>query len=130
MDFEGRGITLLEARTLTDRLITELARTKRVLMVERNTMNDVLNEQGYETEGCMSDECAAEVGALLGVDLMINGSVGKIGNTYTIDAKMFKVSTGAAENMKNITYQGPVDGLIVEIEILAWQILDLSPQET
>ena len=29
MDFEGRGITLLEARTLTDRLITELARTKR-----------------------------------------------------------------------------------------------------
>lgn len=127
MDFEGRGITLLEARTLTDRLITELARTKRVLMVERNTMNDVLNEQGYETEGCMSDECAAEVGALLGVDLMINGSVGKIGNTYTIDAKMFKVSTGAAENMKNITYQGPVDGLIVEIEILAWQILDLSP---
>ena len=50
MDFEGRGITLLEARTLTDRLITELARTKRVLMVERNTMNDVLNEQGYETE--------------------------------------------------------------------------------
>jgi len=127
MDFEGRGIPATEAQTLTDRLITELSRTKKVILVERSTMNDVLNEQGYETEGCTSDECAAEVGALLGVDLMISGAIGKIGNTYTIDAKMFKVSTGAAENMKNITYQGEVDGLIIEIEILAWQILGLTP---
>jgi TolB-like protein/TM2 domain-containing membrane protein YozV len=127
MDFEGRGIPATEAQTLTDRLITELSRTKKVILVERSTMNDVLNEQGYETAGCTSDECAAEVGALLGVDLMISGAIGKIGNTFTIDAKMFKVSTGAAENMKNITYQGEVDGLIIEIEILAWQILGLTP---
>ena len=130
MDFEGRGITMGEAETLTDRLITELSRTKKVILVERGTMNDVLNEQGYETAGCTSDECAAEVGALLGVDLMISGAIGKIGNTYTIDAKMFKVSTGAAENMKNITYQGEVDGLIIEIEILAWQILGLNPPKS
>ena len=130
MDFEGRGISLGEAQTLTDRLITELSRTKKVILVERSTMSDVLNEQGYETEGCTSDECAAEVGALLGVDLMISGAIGKIGNTYTIDAKMFKVSTGAAENMKNITYQGEVDGLIIEIEILAWQILGLNPPKS
>ena len=90
-------------------------------------MNEVLDEQGFKKDGCSSDECAAEIGAMLGVDLMINGSIGKIGKTYTIDAKMFKVSTGVAENMKNITYQGPVDGLIVEIEILAWQILGLNP---
>jgi len=130
MDFEGRGISMGEAQTLTDRLITELSRTKKVILVERSTMSDVLNEQGYETEGCTSDECAAEVGALLGVDLMISGAIGKIGNTYTIDAKMFKVSTGAAENMKNITYQGEVDGLIIEIEILAWQILGLNPPKS
>jgi TolB-like protein len=130
MDFEGRGIPATEAQTLTDRLITELSRTKKVILVERSTMNDVLNEQGYETAGCTSDECAAEVGALLGVDLMISGAIGKIGNTFTIDAKMFKVSTGAAENMKNITYQGEVDGLIIEIEILAWQILGLTPPKS
>ena len=88
MDFEGRGITMGEAETLTDRLITELSRTKKVILVERGTMNDVLNEQGYETAGCTSDECAAEVGALLGVDLMVSGAIGKIGNTYTIDAKI------------------------------------------
>ena len=73
------------------------------------------------------DECAAEVGAMLGVEFMISGAIGKLGNAYTIDAKMFSVATGAAESMKSITYSGAVEGLIVEIEILAWDILGLDP---
>jgi hypothetical protein len=89
-------------------------------------MVDVLEEQGFESGGCASDECAAEVGAMLGVEFMISGAIGKLGDTYTIDAKMFSVATGAAESMKSITYSGKVDGLIVEIEILAWDILGLD----
>ncbi len=130
LDFEGRGISILESQTLTDRFTTELANTDRVRMVDRNTMTDVLVEQGFSSGECTSEECAAEVGAALGVEFMINGSVGKIGNTYTIDAKMFSVATGAAESMKNLSYQGEVDGLITEMECLAWDILDLPiPQK-
>ena len=40
---------------------------------------------------------------------------------------MFAVATGAAENMQSVTYQGKVDGLIVEIELLSWKILGLNP---
>ena len=127
LDFEGRGITREEAQTLTDRFTTSLASTEKVVMVERGTMVDVLEEQGFEAGECASDECAAEVGAMLGVEYMISGAIGKLGDTYTIDAKMFSVATGAAESMRNITYSGKVDGLIVEIEILAWNILGLDP---
>jgi TolB-like protein len=127
MDFEGRGITMQEAQTLTDRFMTALASTEKVVLVERGTMVDVLEEQGFESGGCASDECAAEVGAMLGVEFMISGAIGKLGNAYTIDAKMFSVSTGAAESMKSITYSGAVEGLIIEIEILAWDILGLDP---
>ena len=63
---------------------------------------------------------------MLGVEFMVNGAVGKLGDTYTIDIKMFAVATGAAENMQSVTYQGKVDGLIVEIEILSWTILGLD----
>ena len=127
LDFEGRGITTQEAQTLTDRFNTALASTEKVVMVERGTMNDVLAEQGFEAGDCTSDECAAEVGAMLGVEYMISGAIGKIGNAYTIDAKMFAVATGAAESMKSITYTGAVEGLIIEIEVLAWDILGLDP---
>ncbi len=127
MDFEGRGITMQEAQTLTDRFTTSLSSTEKVILVERGTMNDVLEEQGFTAGECASDECAAEVGAMLGVEFMISGAIGKLGNAYTIDAKMFSVATGAAESMKSITYSGAVEGLIVEIEILAWDILGLDP---
>lgn len=95
-------------------------------MVGRGTMVDVLTEQGFEAGECTSDECAAEVGAMLGVEFMISGAIGKLGDTYTIDVKMFSVATGAAENMKSVTYQGKVDGLITEIEILGWTLLGLD----
>ena len=129
MDFEGRGISVLEAQTLTDRFNTSMQKTKKVLMVERGTMTDVLVEQGFDTGACTSDECAAEVGAMLGVQFMVSGAIGKLGDTYTIDIKMFSVATGAAENMQSVTYQGKVDGLITEIEILGWTILGLDPPQ-
>jgi len=127
LDFEGRGISLMEAQTLTDRFTTAMSGTKRVQMVERGVMSEVLEEQGMTGAECSSQECAAEVGAMLGVEFMVNGAIGKLGEAYTIDVKMFSVATGAAENMKSVTYEGKVEGMIVEIEILAWTILDLDP---
>jgi len=129
LDFEGRGISQLEAATLTDRLSSELANTDAVILVERNQMSEILDEQGFQQSGCTSAECAAEVGALLGVKNMISGAFGKLGNTYTIDAKMFSVESGATIKTVSKSYKGEIDGLITEIEILAWEILGLTPPD-
>lgn len=129
LDFEGRGISQLESATLTDRLSSELGNTDAVILVERGQMTEILDEQGFQQSGCTSDECAAEVGALLGVQNMISGAFGKLGNTYTIDAKMFSVETGATINTVSKSYKGEIDGLITEIEILAWEILGLQAPE-
>ena len=127
MDFDPRGISLLEAQTLTDRFSTEISNTGKAILVARSTVLEVMEDQGYDTSGgCTSEECAAEVGALLGVKYMINGAIGKLGETFTIDAKMFEVATGAAARTKNATYTGNIDGLITEIEILAWEMMGLK----
>ena len=130
LDFEGRGISVMEAQTLTDRFTTSMSSTDRVQLVERGVMSEVLEEQGMTGAECTSQECAAEVGAMLGVQFMVNGAIGKLGDTYTIDVKMFSVATGAAESMKSVTYAGKVDGLIVEIELLAWTALGLDPPKS
>ena len=127
LDFEGRGISAMEAQTLTDRFTTAMSNTGRVQLVERGVMSEVLEEQGMTGSDCSSQECAAEVGAMLGVQFMVNGAIGKLGEAYTIDIKMFSVATGAAENMQSVTYEGKVEGMIVEIEIMSWTILGLDP---
>ena len=127
LDFEGRGINQMEAATLTDRLMSEMVATNAVIMVERNQMNEILQEQGLQQAGCTSSECAAEVGALLGVQNMVSGSFGKLGNTYTVDAKMFSVETGATIRSVSKTYKGEVDGLLPVIEVVAWELVGLTP---
>jgi len=126
LDFEGRGISQMEAATLTDRLMSEMVSTDAVIMVERNQMNEILEEQGLQQAGCTSAECAAEVGALLGVQNMVSGSFGKLGNTYTVDAKIFSVETGATIRSSSKTHKGEVDGLLTIIEIVAWELVGLQ----
>ena len=127
LDFEGRGINQMEAQTLTDRLMSEMVNTNAVIMVERNQMEEIMQEQGFQQSGCTTSECAAEVGALLGVQNMVSGSFGKLGNSYTIDAKLFSVSTGGTIRSVSKTYKGEVDGLLTIIEIVAWELVGLTP---
>ena len=127
LDFDGSGITTQEAEVLTQRLGSELVQTNALIMVERNQMSEIMDEQGFQQAGCTSAECAAEIGALLGVQKMITGSFGKIGNSYTIEARMFTVETGQTEKTVSKTYKGEVDGLLAEIQIVAWELVGRDP---
>ena len=127
LDFEGSGITNQEAQVLTQRLGSELVNTGSLIMVDRNQMSEIMEEQGFQQSGCTSAECAAEIGALLGVQKMITGSFGKIGNTYTIEARMFAVETGQTQKTVSKTYKGEVDGLLPQIQIVAWELVGIEP---
>ena len=100
LDFEGKGINLQEVQTLTERMRTEIGNTNAVRLIERKAIESIMAEQGLAQSGCVTDECAAEVGQLLGVQYMINGILGKMGDSYTIDAKMFSVESGETVRAK------------------------------
>lgn len=125
LDLEGRGISALEAATLTDRMRSELVKTGAVTVVERGQMQQILSEQDFQMTGCTSDECAVEIGQMLGVTKMIAGSIGKIGSTFTADLRIIQVGTGAIENTMTRDYRGEIDGLITEIEHISWELVGL-----
>jgi TolB-like protein len=129
LDFEPRGINTLEAATLTDRFTSEIGKTEAMVLVDRTMVEEILKEQGFQQSGCTTDECAVEVGAMLGVQFMISGAIGKLGDTFTIDAKMVSVESGASVETRNVTYIGKVDGLVTEIELLAWDIMNIEPPQ-
>jgi hypothetical protein len=112
LDLEGRGISALEAATLTDRLRSEMVTVGAFVVVERGQMEMLLEEQGFQQTGCTSAECAVEVGKLLGVQKMITGSIGKLGELYTVDARMFDVQTGEIERVSKREHRGGIEGLI------------------
>jgi curli biogenesis system outer membrane secretion channel CsgG len=66
---------------LSDMLITALVETKKFVVIERSELDQILTEQGLGMSGAVTPQSAAKVGQLLGVELMITGSVSEFGTT-------------------------------------------------
>lgn len=94
MRLKAEGVSLSEARIITARLRTELFKTKKYTIVERERMADILREQGFQLGGCTSDACVVEAGKLLGVAVMVAGEIGKMGEMYTLSIRLIDVQSG------------------------------------
>ena len=104
LDFDGQNVSAADVQTLTERMRTEIGNTNAVRLIERKAVEKIMQSRGFNRQDVLADECAAEVGQLLGVQFMVSGTIGKIGKTYTIDAKMFSVETGetSAHQERNV----------------------------
>ena len=98
MGFEATNINEAEVRILTDRLTTKMAQAGKFVIIERARMNEVLAEQGFQQSGCVSSECAVEAGSMLGVEIIVTGSIGKLGDLYTMDVRAISVESGKIIN--------------------------------
>ncbi len=94
IDFQANGISNTEINALTDRLRNELVKIGDYRVIEREMMNDILQEQGFQQTGCTTTECLVEMGELIGVAQIIGGSISKIGAIHTVSARIIDVTTG------------------------------------
>lgn len=129
MDLEGRGISAMEAATLTDRLRSEMVNVGVFQVVERGQMEMLLEEQGFQQTGCTSAECAVEMGKLLGVQAMATGSIGKLGTMWTLDVRMFDVGTGEISKVSSRNFQGGVEGLLDLLKVVTRDLAGLPTEE-
>jgi hypothetical protein len=112
IDFDGFGISTQEASVLTNRLSTYLVQAGVYRIIERGQMKQILEEQDFQMTGCTSDECAVEIGQLLGAQLILAGSFGKIGSTYTIDMRIIDVTTGGIIQTASHDTRGEIDDVL------------------
>lgn len=101
--FEERGgVTKSDAASLADRFIEKLISTGKFRVMERNEMDLILREQGFQQTGaCLDNECLVEIGQLIAVQKIIAATVSKVGGMYSISVKLLDVATGAIE--KNVS---------------------------
>ena len=112
LDLEASGISAIEATSLTNRLRNALVRIGTITVVERGQMEQILGEQDFQLTGCTSNECAVEVGQLLGVTTMVAGSIGRVGSTYSIDIRSIDVQSGRITHSLWRDYRGEIDELL------------------
>ena len=98
-DLVSKGLDQSDADLITDRLRSELIQIGTFRVLERDQMQTILKEQGFQKSGaCNESACIVEIGQLLGVQQMIAGTIGKIGSTYTFSIRMINVGSGEIMN--------------------------------
>jgi TolB-like protein len=117
LDFDARaGISKDEAASLSDAFSSEIIRIGEFVVVDRNRLRSILQEQGFQqSEACSQVECVVEVGRILKVEKMFVGTVGKVGNTFTVTIQVVDVQSSHIEATVNKPYRGEIDGLLTEV---------------
>ena len=82
-------------RNVQDILYTNLIQ-RGMTVVEREKMEQVLNELGKSFIGMIDSSTAAEIGKMLGVEAIVVGTVADMGNSVDLRARLLDVEKGAA----------------------------------
>jgi TolB-like protein len=111
-DLQAQGVTQSDAAVISEQLRYQLYHLGAFTVLERNQMETILKEQGYQQTGCTSEQCAVEMGQLLGVKQIITGSIGKVG-TYTIlNVRFIDVATGKIVFNESEQVKGNIDEVL------------------
>ena len=116
------GLSNQEAITLTNRLRSRLVITNAFVVLERGQMEVILNEQGFQNTGCTTTECAVEMGKLLNVQMIVSGSIGKVGRIFTVDISLIDIKTAKIEESFIFDHDGEIGGLVKTMETVAKDI--------
>lgn len=122
LDFEAKGISAVEVSTLTDVLRDALVVTNKAQIIERAVMQSILAEQDFGLIGCTSKECVIKIGRLLQAHRIVAGSVGRVGSTYLITARIINVETGKILKSFRKEHRGSLDGLIARMDEVALEL--------
>ncbi len=131
LKLDGNNITEAETKALSDRLRIEIFNVGVYEVMEREKMNRILDEMQFQLSDCTSDECAVEIGRLIGVNKMIAGSISKVGEFYTVSTRLIDVKTGKIENTATEDIEGTLGIILTKaIPSIAYQISGLGKLET
>ncbi len=109
------------SKGLADMLITELSKIQALKVIERNQLQQMIEEMKLGQSGMVDEKTAQQVGRLLGAQtLLLGGYVVMFGGKMRIDARIVEVETGRTIEAEEVT--GDVKHLFKMVQKLSQKI--------
>ncbi|MBI4368712.1 MAG: hypothetical protein HY547_00630 [Elusimicrobia bacterium] len=108
VEFEGQGISPMEAVAITNFFRSALVNTNTFRVIDRSNVDKILTEQKFQQTGCTSAECAVQIGKILNVERMLTGAVNFFKGLYFLNVKITNVETGEV----TASYDGQSDNAL------------------
>lgn len=130
MDLEIPDYLKSQQIPLSDRLRSELVNTGKFIIVERNKMKQILEEQELPLYGIVDSKSATEIGKLLGAKQIVAGSVSKVGSIFSVSTRMIDVESGEVMMTADMDCECPIeDVLTIMLKDVARKLANLPTDE-
>ncbi len=93
LGFEARGVQEEVADVCVGTMTNALANIDYITLVERRQIEKIVNEQKFQLSG-LTEEEGVEVGKISKADIILLGSVGRLGSSLIMSARLISVTTG------------------------------------
>lgn len=114
-NFAAAGIAESDAELITAKFQASLVQTKAFSVLERNQLESILAEQGFQQSGaCDTEECKVKIGQMLGVEYLIIGNVGRIGRQYVSNVRVLDVGSGEVIHTIDEAYASSIEAMYNE----------------
>jgi WD40 repeat protein len=94
LSFEAKGVPQDMADICLNSLSTSLANHSYITLVERKQIQTLLTEQKFQASALTDESTSVQIGKLLNADQVLLCSIGKLGSTIVLTARMLNVETG------------------------------------
>lgn len=103
LNFSPKGVSEDFTGAIVENLITALIDSGVFEVIERSQLRELMKELSLQNSDDFNDKLRTDLGNLYGVELVILGSVTKIGRNITTNVRGVEVSTGIAKFAKSFT---------------------------
>ncbi len=115
IDLDVNNVDEGEARAVSERLRIWLGRTGVFQVIERNQMDTIMEELGFQYSGaCNTDECIVQVGQMLGATKMVAGSISKVGTLYSLQIRIVDITSSRIEHTSFRDEPGGMESVLME----------------
>ncbi len=97
LDMKGDGVSGRTARIASNMIRNEFINLNRYTVVERNQMNMILKEQGFQKTGCTDQSCAVQLGRLMSARKILVGEVSALGKELILTVRIVDVEKGVSD---------------------------------
>ncbi|MBI5528692.1 MAG: hypothetical protein HY897_20370 [Deltaproteobacteria bacterium] len=116
---EAQGVEAKVTAIVSDTILINLSRLPDATIIGSKEIDAMLGfEQKKQLSGCTDTSCMVAIGGALGVDKIVTGSVGKLGESHVLNLKLLSIRDAKIEQM----YQKRIKGGTEEA------FLDLVPE--
>jgi len=110
----GEGYSEKTAIALSDVVTAEVARHSTCSVLSRTEIRSILSfEAEKQLLGCDDESCLAELAGALGVDFLISGSLGKVGDSTVLTLRNINLRTLTVERRLTDTFAGEGEDLVL-----------------